>query len=385
MEEKTTDSQHVVIVGAGVAGCHAARNLAVDHDVTVFDRIGVAAEATGLSAGIVAPTLFYGDVPEIARHGNAFFREFDGTHDFTFTQRDRIDVVTDDVQAARSEAERLSDDGFPVTYLDATEMIERYEMFDFEQFVGAVLYRDTGWVDPYSYAIALHRSAADRGAQFELGVEVEDVVIDGDAVTGVQTDESFVPAAAAVVAVGWRTRDLLGEGFDVPIRPYRTQVSILRPESPLPETFPIGRIGCEHFYFRPEHNGDLLIGGGHETVADPIAASRDVDETFRLHVADFVPSLVPGLGELEFVNGWAGIDAASPDTRPIIDTPVSGPSNLLVATGFNGMGIMASPVVGPTVRQRLTGEPAGFSTKPFTADRFDDLEAEFEYVSTSDI
>lgn len=289
------------------------------------------------------------------------------------------------MQVARNKAGRLSDDGFPVTYLDATETTERYDMFDFGQFAGTVLYQDTGWVDPYSYAIALHRSAADRGAQFELGVEVADIVTDEETAIGVYTDGGFVNADAVVVAAGWRTRDLLGDAFDVPIRPYRTQVSIIRPESPLPGAFPIGRIGREHFYFRLEHNGDLLVGGGHETVADPIAASSDVDEAFRLHVADFVPSFVPELGEVEFVNGWAGIDAASPATRPIIDTPVSSPSNLLVATGFNGMGIMASSVVGPTVRQRLTGESAGFTTKPFDTDRLNDLDAEFEYITTSDI
>jgi len=118
-------------------------------------------------------------------------------------------------------------------------------------------------------------------------------------------------------------------------------------------------------------------------VNDPTAVSGDADESFKLDVAGFVPGLVRGFENAGFVNGWAGVDAATPDTRPIIDAV--GPEGLVVATGFNGLGVMASPVVGPTVRERLTGESAPFTTEPFALSRFDSLSPEFEYVSTSDV
>jgi glycine/D-amino acid oxidase-like deaminating enzyme len=381
-----TDSEHVVVVGAGVAGCHAAHELAVDHEVTVLDRRGVAAEATGLAAGLVAPTLFYGDVPDVARHTNDFFRSFDGTGGFEFTERNRLDFVTESgVDEGRHDAVHLADLGFPVEYLDAAAVTERYPQFDASQFAGAVHYEDTGWVDPYTYTNALKREAEDRGATFELGVEVEELLVDGDAVAGVATDDGRVAADALVVAAGWRTRELLPDGVDVPIRPYRTQCVVLEPDEPLDETFPLGRIGSEHLYFRPEHNGDLLVGGAHDTIDDPAAASRDADESFRLDVAGFVPSFVDGFETAGFVNGWAGVDTASPDTRPIVDAPQDAPDGLVVAAGFNGLGVMVSPVVGPTVRERLTGESPRFPTTTFAADRFDDVGTEFEYVSTSDV
>ena len=384
----TTDGEleHVVIVGAGIAGCHTARNLAADHEVTVIDRTGVAAEATGLSAGIVAPTLFYSDVPDVARHANAFFREFDGTHGFEFTRRDRIDVMTDEeVADARALAQRLADEGFPVSFLGTEEVTERYSEFDCDEFAGAVLYEDTGWVDPYTYATALQSAAEDRGAEFRLDSEVTDIDVENGTVVGVETDTGRVDADAVVIAAGWRTRELLPDGVDVPIRPYRTQVVVLEPDEPLTERFPLGRIKSEHLYFRPEHNGDLLIGGGHHPLETPASASKDADESFRLEIADFVPGFIDGFGDAGFVNGWAGIDAASPDTRPIVDAPENAPTGLLVATGFNGLGIMTSPVVGPTVRQRLTGTEAGFPTEPFAADRFERVDTSFEYVSTSEI
>ena len=376
----------VLVVGAGVAGCQVARELAADHDVTVLDRQGVASGATGLSAGIVAPTLFYAETPDVARYANQFFREFDGTEGFEFTHRNRLDFVTEgEVAEHRERAERLADEGFPVRYLEADEIPADYPDFTPEdtEFVGAVEFEDTGWVDPYSYANALAAVARERGATFETDVTVESVSTADGAVTGVETDAGRYDADAVVLAACWRTQDLLPGDTEIPIRPYRTQVLILEPDEPLSETFPLGRIGSEHLYFRPEHNGDLLIGGEHHLVDDPTAVSGDADETFKLDVADFVPSLMTGFDNAGFVNGWAGVDAATPDTRPIIDTV--GPEGLAVATGFNGLGVMASPVVGPTMRERLTGEAAPFTTEPFSLDRFDSLSAEFEYVSTSDV
>lgn len=382
-----TDSEpdRVVVVGAGVAGCHAARELAPDHDVLVLDRRGVAAEATGLAAGLVAPTLFYSDVPDVARHANAFFRDFDGTYGFTFSERNRLDFLTaDEAAEGHHDALHLADLGFPVQYLDSEEVTDRYPQFDGSQFAGAVHYEDTGWVDPYTYANALKRDAEDRGATFESNVEVEGIVASGS-VEAVETTAGRFETDAVVVAAGWRTRDLVPDGAEVPIRPYRTQCVVLEPDEPLDETFPMGRLGSEHLYFRPEHNGDLLVGGAHDTIDDPEAASGDADESFRLEVADFVPSFVDGFETAGFVNGWAGVDAASPDTRPIIDTPEGGPDGLVVATGFNGLGVMVSPVVGPTVRERFTDEAAPFPTETFAADRFDDVGEAFEYVSTSGV
>ncbi|ELY92093.1 FAD dependent oxidoreductase [Natrialba hulunbeirensis JCM 10989] len=382
----TKERDHIVVVGAGVAGCHAARNLAVDHEVTVLDRSGIAAEATGLSAGIIAPTLFYSDAPAVARYANDFFREFDGSHGFSFTKRDRIDVMTEAEAAEAQElAARLSDEGFPVAYRDSSVVTEHYPQFNLEAFAGAVVYEDTGWVDPYTYTTALQSAARERGATFDLGAEVTDLVIDDGDVSGVETASETIDADAVVVAAGWRTSSLLPDGVDVQIRPYRTQVVVLEPEEPLSREFPLGRVGSEHVYFRPEHNGDLLIGGGHYPIDDPASYTTDVDESFRLDIADFVPEFVDGFDDAGFVNGWAGIDTASPDTRPIIDTPRDAPDGLLVATGFNGLGIMTSPVVGPTVRERLTGESASFSTDLFAADRFADVSESFEYVSTSDV
>lgn len=381
-----TDDSTIIVVGAGIAGCHAARELASEYTVTVVERSNVAAEATGLSAGLIAPALFYGDIPDVATHITKFVREFDGTHGFEFTERDRLDFIkSNDVSEARNQSDQLANDGFPVSYLDAAAVADRYPQFDQEQFAGAVFYRDTGWVDPYTYANALRADAEERGATVETSVTVTELLTEDGSVTGVQTTDGRYDADAVVVAAGWRTQELLPDSVTLQARPYRTQCIVLSPDEPLSAEFPLGRLGDEHLYFRPEHNGDLLIGGAHETISDPTSADTDADESFTLEVANFIPEFIQGFKTAEFVNGWSGVDVATPDTRPIIDAPANGPDGLIVATGFNGLGVTLSPVVGPVVRHRLTGESIEFSAAVFDADRFSSTTSDFEYVSTSEL
>jgi glycine/D-amino acid oxidase-like deaminating enzyme len=375
-----------VVVGAGVAGAHAARALATDHDVRVLERAGVASEATGRSAGLVAPTLFFGEDPDVAHHANAFFRAFDGTDRFELTERDRVDLVTEDgVEEAREAAHQRSDAGFPVDYIDAETVAERYPRLRADRFAGAVEYRDTGWVDPYSYALALVGDAERRGATVATDVTVTGLATADGAVAGVETTDGSVDADHVVVAAGWRTADLLTDHVALPVRPYRTQCVVLEPSSPLPAEFPLARVGSEHLYMRPEHNGDLLVGGGRDLLDAPETASTDVDAAFTRMVAATLPDVVSGFDDAGVVNGWAGVDGGTPDAYPVIDAPGEGPDGLVVATGFNGLGVMLSPVVGPAVRQALGGEDAPYPLAPFALDRFEDRSREFALQSTSEV
>jgi glycine/D-amino acid oxidase-like deaminating enzyme len=136
---------------------------------------------------------------------------------------------------------------------------------------------------------------------------------------------------------------------------------------------------------RPEHNGDLLVGGMAELVDDPGAASTSADEAFRDQCAAAVPDLFYGFDTAGVVNDWAGVDTASPDARPIIDAPTETPDGLVVATGFNGLGVMVSPVVGPAVRELLGGASAPFALSSFSMERFDRTGVEFDLRSTSDV
>lgn len=378
----------VVVVGGGVIGCAIARELAPAHRVLVLERNEIASGATARAAGEVTMTPSYTDEPAIAAHANEFFRDYDGTGAFEYVETPSIELVFPDREAsARARVKRLRDDGVDVSFLDAASLEERWPRLDTTDYVGAVLHRDTGHLDPYTLTTTLQDDAADHGCRFMTGVTVTDVLVKGtpdtSRVTGVETDAGTVQADHVVMAAGWRTQTLLDDIIQLPVRPYRTQCLVLRPTIDLPPSFPMGWIPGEHVYFRPETNGDLLVGGWSFAEDEPERASRHADESFRDHVAELVPRLLRADESLRFVDGWAGIDGATPDTRPIIDIPSDGPGGLVVATGFHGRGVMTAPVAGTLVRCLITGEAPPFPRDQFVLSRFEERSPDFEFYSIS--
>ncbi|WP_224449425.1 NAD(P)/FAD-dependent oxidoreductase [Haloprofundus salilacus] len=374
----------VLVVGGGVVGCAVARELAADHDVVVLEQDQIAGGATALAAGEITMTPSYSDVLAVADHANDFFRGYDGTGRFRFHERPSLELVRDGrADAARRRVDRLRSDGIDVAYLEPEAVRERYPRVDASRLDGAVRHAETGFVDPYTFAVTLKEEAEARGARFRMGLAVDEVVVDDGRIRGVSTAEGEFCAPTVVAAAGWRTERLLRDVVRIPVRPYRTQCIVLDPGAPLEETFPMGWIPGEHVYFRAEHNGDLLVGGWSFATDDPEGASRQEDEAFRDHVAEVVPSVFREFDRAGFVDGWAGIDGATPDTRPIIDAPADAPEGLIVATGFHGRGIMTAPVAATLVRSFVTGEACDLPREEFTLSRFDSTSPDFEFRSIS--
>jgi len=395
-ESGSGHADRVAIVGGGVVGAAVARALARAHDVVVLEAGQVAGGATALSAGLVTMTPSYSDVPGIPAFANDFFREYDGTGEFQYTERESVEVVPPEREGeARRRVEGLQDAGVAVSFLEPETVAQRYPRLSTEPFAGGIEFVDTGWVDPYTFTRTLLADARAAGATVHTDTEVTGVRVEGDTVAGVETATDAIDADVVVAAAGWRTPDLLGDVAPVPVRPYRTQCVVVDPGESYADA-PIGWHPDEHAYFRPEHNGDLLVGGWSFAEDDPPGASDDADEEFRVHVAELLPRLFD-MPDPRFVNGWAGIDGATPDTRPIVDAPggVAGgrlasadihpgvPEGLVLATGFHGRGVMTAPVAAAAVRALVTGEETPLPFETFALGRFEDYSRDFEFTSIS--
>ncbi|MGM0397751.1 MAG: NAD(P)/FAD-dependent oxidoreductase [Halobacteriota archaeon] len=381
----TDQDVDLVVVGGGVTGCAIARSVAPDLDVLVLERDKIATGgATALAAGEVTMTPSYSDVPSIANHAMAFFRDYDGTGAFSFHERPSVELVPSDREGeARRRADRLSEAGFPVSFREPSTVGTDHPRLSLDEYAGVVRHEDTGFLDPYTLTVELQNDAEDRGGTVETGRTVTDVRVEDGAVAGVRTETGRIDADQVVVAAGWRTRDLLEGVLELPIRPYRTQVVVLEPKPPMDDSFPMGWIPGRHVYFRPEVNGDLVVGGYSFAEDHPERASGQEDEEFRDHVASLVPTFLDDFDRAGFVDGWAGIDAATPDTRPIVDAPDDGPDGLVVATGFHGRGVMTAPVTATVARELVLDEEASIPHDPFALDRFESRSADFPFYSIS--
>lgn len=398
----------VIVVGAGVIGSAIATELAPDHEVLVLDKGDPGGEASSLAAGLVAPTLFMYQEPEAALHANQFFRSVSGTGGFEFTERRRVEIVRSEVaDKARRQAAAMESKGFPVSFIDTADLEDSHRAFDLSGFAGAIEIADAGFVDdPYVYVQALAADAESNGAEIKGGVEVTGIRTDGDDVAGVRTDAGDFDAPNVVVAAGWRTRDLVSEYLDVPIRPFLLQSLTIDSPTDLGDDFPLGRLPADEVYFRPQHDGSLRLGGGEFFIDDAESRTRgvgemasdggsgytfqetadtnDASERFVDHVADIVPTFLRGIDDPEavtFAETWEGVGSANPDTSPIVDAPAE-PDGLVVAVGFNGLGITKSPVAAAAVRALVTGEPAPFSLHPYALGNRSTSSLEFTLQDT---
>lgn len=378
----------LAVVGGGVIGCATAAALAPDHDVLVVEKGQVAGEATALAAGEITITPSYNDYPEVAAHANGFFHEFDGTRQFEYEPRPSLELVRPGRgELAQRRVNRLQGDGIDVEFLNADAVSETAPRLRTEDIDGAIRYAETGFVDPYTFAVTLRQEAEAAGATFLTDTTVEGITIDGTgedaSITGFETEVGAVEAEQVLVAAGWRSPQFLDPHLEIPVQPYRTQCLVLDPGEPLDEAFPMGWIPGEHVYYRPELNGDLLVGGWSFAVDDPEGASGQADEEFREHVAGLLPRFFEGFDRAGYVDGWAGVDGATPDTRPIVDAPDAGPEGLLVAAGFHGRGVMTAPVAATLVRSFVTGEETALPEQVFALDRFESTSPDFEFTSIS--
>lgn len=399
-----TDSYDVAVVGGGCIGVTIARELSADHDVVLLEKGQIAGETTGHASGIIQPQYQFPHLPKAGRLSFRFFEGLDGHRNYEYTERELINLHGPArTELAREYTELVSaNGGYDATWLDADEIADRYPgVFDTSEgspIAGGMLYRRMGWVDPYTFATTMGEDAVDRGATIETGVEVTDVLVEDGEVRGIDTDDGEIRASSVVVAAGRWSRALLEDVLEVPIQPERfwhvnldedadrnDRVSEAYPQwymdldfgDDLPEE--LGLDGYMATFWRPEHNGELHVAGIEGLLGPQPSVKHNVDEAFHLLLAERLDELLEEYGEARIVSDGCCPtgDAMSPDWLPIIDAPDDAPDGLVVATGFSGLGLSASPIAAAAVRQLLCGYGAPFSLESLSIDRFESRSDDF--------
>ena len=382
------DPYDVVVVGGGVVGCATARQLAPDHDVLVLEAGAAAGEVSPKASGLIAVIPDLPQHPEAARYAMESFHSFDGTGRFELTPRPGLHLVTpEEEEWGREHATEMADEGFDVSYLTSDELDEQHPgALELDDFVGGVEFADCGWIDPYTYTMELLSAAEAAGARYETETPVEEVVAEDGTVDGVRVDGDLIRAEHVVCATGWRTRELLSEHVEVPVRPFRWQAVNLAVSREFDETFPIAWDRESRMYWRPEHNGDLHVGGGTYFVDDPGDVRSSVTDAFRGALAKTIDRRVQDVDDARISSEdcCPTGDAATPDDHPIVDAPSGAPDGIVVAVTGPVGGIMCSPFVATAVRSLVTGDDTPFSIDGFALDRFEDRSTTFDCYYVTD-
>jgi sarcosine oxidase subunit beta len=384
----------VVVVGAGIVGLAAARELAErGAEVVVCEKGSVGSGSTERSAGGIR-TQFSTPVNvrlslESIETWTSFEAEF-GV-DIGYRRVGYLFLARSRETAADFEANvaMQRDLGVDSELLSPTAAVEHCPGLDPEGVVAATFCGTDGFADPHLALQGYLNACRDVGVDVRTHTPVEAVRRDGAGsnrgrsdgrgrVVGVETPDGPIRADVVVNAAGpWagRVNDLAGVAL--PVEPRRRQVAVVDPETPVPADVPLTIDLDTGVYFRPERDGAAIVGG-HFAQEDPsvdpdrYSTSADTDWTVTAveHAADCATYFGP---ETRIKRGWGGLYAVTPDHHAIVDEPVPG---FVTAIGFSGHGFQHAPATGRLVADIvLDGSPALEGASALAADRFDDDRA----------
>jgi glycine oxidase len=333
----------VTIVGAGVAGCAIAWELASrGAEVQVIDPRGVGKGATYASAGILAPRI-EGRSAALLRLGLCSLGLYDGFIarlvretgcPIEYERSGTLQIALDHSEAAAltSAAAELSAAHVPHSWLDGSRAL-RVEPGLAPEAAGGLLVPEHGYVAVPALVDAMAQAAVGHSVTFVQGQVLE--VRGGDPAC-VSTSQGVVESNLVVIAAGSWSSGLAGAGIKpAPVRPIRGQLLHLRMPSRAASRVMWGT-DC---YLVPWHDGTVLVGATVEDVG--------FDETATVAGVQFLTQaairMLPSLAHAEFSGVRVGLRPATVDELPAIGTS-STMANVVYATGHYRNGVLLAPL-----------------------------------------
>lgn len=374
----------VLIVGCGIVGAATAFFLARRGvDVTVIDREGPAAAATGAADGAVSvASKRPGPMMVAALSGVALYRELlaHGVLTDLFKSRSTFIIAASDEECAVLEAHAaaLCGEGVPVDILGQKMLHSRFSALSPAARMGVEVKGDGHAI---GYRV-VNRLLNTPGVSVRRGVEASDLIEAADGrVAGLTTNVGDFHADAVVIAAGNGAPALLK--LDGVMRPRKGQLLVTERAPVLNASMPGSIMSGRYLLSKGSQKGWRSSPRGYGLVVDPLLTGQfliggtreDSDarptndlEAVRHILADAV-ALVPGLAHVRLLRAFTGVRSAVVDALPLVGR-VPGRENLFVAAGFEGDGICLGPVMGQAIAALACGERPSLDLSPFEPARF---------------
>lgn len=369
----------VAVVGGGIVGLSSAYYLAErGASVTLFERDSLGMQSTARSAGGIRAQF---ETPvnvdlslESKRIWNTFEDEFGVDIGYRKTGYLFLTRTVAGAETFRKSVEMQQSRGAASVYLDPTDAVSHCPGLQPACFDGATYNPDDGFADPNLAVQGYAGAAREAGVDIRTNTEVTDVLMEDGEAVGVETADSRHDTAFVVDAAGPGARAVAAMAdLDLPMYPRRRQIAVVEPTEAVPEETPL-TIDLENgSYFRPERDGDALVGG-HFAETDPDADPQRYDDSVDF---DWAATAVEHAAEYttyfdrdsRIKRGWAGLYSVTPDNHPIIEEVVPG---FVVAGGFSGHGFQHAPATGTLVAELVQdGQADLVDISMLTAERFE--------------
>ncbi len=195
--------------------------------------------------------------------------------------------------------------------------------------------------------------------------------VDGQFHVTTTDGRQFQAAQLLITAGAWGQKLSAQFGEPVPLDTHGPQMAVTEP---VPYALPtvIGvytKIPEEVIYFRQIPRGNIVIGGGYRSKPDMLNRRAYVEPRSILNQISQMRRLLPGVGSLNIIRVWSGIEGYLPDSLPVMGA--SGKvDGLFYAFGFCGHGFQLGPGVGDVMAELLTTGSTSTPIAPFSITRF---------------
>ena len=347
-----TEALEVIVIGAGVIGCAAGRELARrGARVRLIEARAVGAGATHASAGVLAPYIEghgRGSLLQLSVRSLAMYDEFiadlrsESGLDIEFRRCGTLEIAADEAAAAqqRAAADEYAGSGVEMRWL-APDVLRKAEPMLAETRSGALLVPEHGYVSVGQLTDALSWAAVRHGAEIETAHRVTGVRRVRSRLEVSSEDGTCWMADTVLNAAGaWAGTFGLTESAARDVRPVRGQMLRLLWHG----TPPAHVLWGPDCYVVPWLDGTVLVGATMEEVGfderTTAAGVRDLLEA--------VCELVPEAWRASFIEARVGLRPATSDGLPIIGQSAELEA-MFYATGHFRNGILLAPLTAQLV------------------------------------
>ena len=364
----------VMVIGAGIAGCTVACELAgAGARVVVAERGVVCSGSSGVNAGGIRQQF---SQETSVRAGMETVRRL-----ATFEEEFGIDPVFrqagylflhdgGDSMRTLERAVRVQNACGVATRLvgpdDVARLVPGINVSDVS---GAAHNSTDGYVDPNSVVAGFAAGARAHGAVILQESPVTAIETRGTRVSGVKTASGAIAPDVVLNASGaWAPAIAAMYGGSLPITARRNDIFALDRSPARGRFLPLTIDLITGLYLHSE--GDGLVAGPAESfaVANPPESVAVDWEVLPLLVERLVHRL-PMLDSAQVTHGWAGFIETTPDDNPVVGWTHL--DNLYTMAGFSGHGMCLSPGLAPHVARELRGQTAELSLNIYRLERFE--------------
>ncbi|QSP94038.1 bifunctional tRNA (5-methylaminomethyl-2-thiouridine)(34)-methyltransferase MnmD/FAD-dependent 5-carboxymethylaminomethyl-2-thiouridine(34) oxidoreductase MnmC [Marinobacter salinisoli] len=353
----------VAVIGAGIAGCLLARNLAERGlDVLLFD--GAAEPASGASgnlqgASYVKLGVEFNDQTQLALSALLFSQHYYQPFTGRFWHPTGLLQLAWNPREADRQNRFIERNQYPADILRAVSRQEASTLTGLQTFSGGLWFPGSGWLQPGPLCRALADHPRIRA---EFGANVSRCLRQGEQWLVETANNAQYETISVVLCCGDKTPELLPDGKRYRFKRIRGQVSHLDAETArLPNA-----VICGQKYLNPGHDGIAVTGATFDLHDDtPVPTTQGHLENLT-NVGDmahdlFQPDQVPERMAKE-IQGRVAFRCTTHDYQPVAgpvadtrrDTVQTG---LYTLTGLGSKGLTYAPLLAEYLADRLSEQP----------------------------